>query len=251
MNTLQLIIDQRERELKLHFEEKANVLIQTLDIGDIVFKCGEDTVLIIERKTINDLSASICDGRHREQKARLLGSGIHKNRIMYLIEGNINKMTRVKGGTDTLIGSVINTQLRDGIKVYKTTSLQETVKFVEKLFDKLQKDGEKYWKYENNHEVSVAKYSSTLKTKKKANMTPDVWLHTQLVLIPQVTGGIATEIMKVYPTLRELVCAYEEIDESVRESLLQDIKYPLSSGKERRIGSKVSARIYNFVYGLE
>lgn len=251
MNNLKLIIDQRERELKTYFENKDNVLIETLDIGDIMFSCEGEIVLIIERKTVSDLGASICDGRSREQKARLLGSGIHKDRIMYIVEGDLTKVRTRGVTTTTLMGSIINTQFRDGIKVYKTLSLNETITFIEKVFDKLKKDGTSFWQYNNNHNISASEYSSTLKTKKKANMTPEVWLNTQLTLIPQVTDRIASEIVQLYPTISILVKAYADLSNQDGEAMLEDITYVLSSGKNRRVGPKISTKIYNFIHGVE
>jgi len=142
-NNIELILDIRERHLISELEKYFTVKTEQLELGDIIFKKDDEIILIIERKTINDLKASICDGRHREQKARLIGSGNSVNRIMYVIEGDFDKSldTKVTGvPISTLIGSLINTQLRDNIKVYKTNSLFETSEFIKKLWDKLNKE---------------------------------------------------------------------------------------------------------------
>ena len=85
----------------------------------------------------------------------------------------------------TLLGSLINTQLRDNIKVYKTLSLEETANYIVKLLDKLTKDGDTY--FQGNSEISKGEYASSLKKVKKANMTPEVWFICQLTQIPQIT----------------------------------------------------------------
>ena len=54
----------------------------------------EEEIIIIERgegKTISDLTASIKDGRYKEQSYRLDGYSIHNHNIIYLIEGNLNR----------------------------------------------------------------------------------------------------------------------------------------------------------------
>ena len=86
MTSIELVIDNRETELieKLK-EKKIKFSVEQLDVGDILYRNGEEVILIIERKSVNDLKASICDGRGREQKARLLGS-TPKERIMYLLK---------------------------------------------------------------------------------------------------------------------------------------------------------------------
>ena len=251
--TIELIIDNREKYLIEELQKTQQIFTTSqLDIGDIVFKNDDGIILIIERKTINDLKASIYDGRNREQKARLLGTQNNVDRIMYIIEGDLSKSleTTISGlPISTLVGSLINTQLRDNIKVYKTSSLFETSEYIRKLFDKLSKDGDNYFQ-EGDKKISSSEYASTLKTCKKANMTPEIWFITQLSLIPQVTEKISNEVLKRYGNLFNLMKEYNTTPDHLKEKLLSDITYPLSSGKTRRIGDKISKRIYSFFYGI-
>ena len=69
-----LIIDNREKHLIELLKKRYPELvfsIQQLDIGDIHVLYKGILVVVIERKTIADLIASIKDGRYREQKLRL------------------------------------------------------------------------------------------------------------------------------------------------------------------------------------
>jgi ERCC4-type nuclease len=252
---MEIVIDNRENKvIDLFKSDEYDIKIETLDIGDIIFRNNGQIILIIERKTINDLKASICDGRGKEQKARLLNCGISKDRIFYLIEGNIDKSLsdNISGvPISTLIGSMINTQLRDGIKVYKTISIRETVNFIKRLYEKLIKDGESYFKNEENQSITDSQYCSTLKKKKKENMTPRVWFIAQLSLIPQVTEILAEEIVNIYPSISKLIESYSVLNITDREHMLADITYPLKTGKRRRIGGKISKRIYNFLYDID
>jgi len=253
---IELVLDNRERQLS---DLLPDAVIEQLDIGDILFRIGEEIVLVIERKSVADLGASICDGRAREQKARLLHTGIPRDRVMFLVEGNLNKPLDKKVGSlsvGTLFGSMINTQLRDGVRVWRTSSLSETAEFVKKLHQKLCADYNEFWKYNEGCEMSAGNYSASLKKSKKANMTPKVWLIAQLSLIPQVTEKVAVEIVKWYPSIFALFSAYEQFPDeddraSDRASLLEDITYSTSSGKDRRLGPKLSKRIYSFMYGIE
>ena len=68
---MQFIIDNREKELKDYFKNNDNIKFENLDIGDIVIKDNDKIIMMIERKTLEDLSASIKDGRYKEQKIRL------------------------------------------------------------------------------------------------------------------------------------------------------------------------------------
>ena len=185
-----LIVDIRENKLINMFNEsKVKFTTEQLDLGDIVIKKGEEIVLIIERKSISDLKASICDGRHREQKCRLMGSDIPNERIMFIIEGNFDRKFDMKiSGVpiSTLVGSIVNTIFRDNLKVYKTNSIVETAQFILKLNNKFSKDLDKFYR-EENFPITNLDYSKSIKKKKKSNMTPEVWFISQLSLIPQVT----------------------------------------------------------------
>jgi crossover junction endonuclease MUS81 len=252
--SIELVIDNREKHLIEMIGEHGFIKVETLTIGDIVFRQGSETLFIIERKTIADLKASICDGRNREQKARILGSGVKKEKIMYIIEGNINKpLTEKVSGMpiSTLVGSMINTQLRDGIKIYKTVSLFETSQFLLKLYDKLKKDVNTFFNGDVGvSSVSVVDYIATIKKKKKDNINANVWFISQLSLIPQITEKIAKEIVVEYKTVSNLILSYEKLDVDNRKNMLEDITYPLKTGKTRRIGAKISERVFNLIYGI-
>lgn len=246
---IELVIDNREHDIIQNLQNSIPYVIEQLDVGDILFRQEGTTVLVIERKTVNDLKASICDGRGREQKARLLGS-TPRHRILYLIEGSLDK-TSMKGlPISTLVGSLINTQLRDGIKVYKTNTIEESVEFIIKLYSKLKKDGDTYFR-EEEYKSSDINYAATLKKSKKANMTPSVWMISQLSLIPQVTEKVASVITDKYSSVNLLIKEYETTPEHLREKLLSDLTFPLTTSGNRRIGDKMSSRIYHFLYGIE
>ena len=82
-------------------------------------------------------------------------------------------------------------------------------------------------------------------------MTPEVWFIAQLSLIPQVTEKVAAVIVKKYPTVKDLTLEYESTPEHLRAKLLADLTFPLKNGKVRRIGDKMSGRIYSFFYGID
>ena len=80
-------------------------------------------------------------------------------------------------------------------------------------------------------------------------MTPTLWFISQLSLIPQVTEKVASVIAEKYSSVRDLLKEYETTPEHLREKLLADLTFPLSTGGRRRIGDKMSSRIYHFLYG--
>ena len=62
-------IDVRERDLiglvkeKLENVNNVTLSVEALDVGDIIFAEEDRELLVIERKKVSDLAASITDGR--------------------------------------------------------------------------------------------------------------------------------------------------------------------------------------------
>jgi len=249
---IHLVIDSREGELiSLLRNREIPFSTENLELGDILFRSEEGTpVFVIERKSVADLKASICDGRLREQKARLV-ENMDRRRILYLIEGSMGRLLTEKIAgipVSNLVGSLINLQLRDDLRVYKTGSIKETAEFIIKMLDKLSKDGRTF--FQDGDGVSASEYSATLKTRKRDNMTPQVWLNAQLCLIPQVTERVSAEVVQLYPTVRDLIHAYDTLpDTAARKKLLANIVYPIKGDKVRRVGDKISERIFGMFYG--
>ena len=65
-----LKIDFREKDFVGTFEnlDKYNFSKDSLDLGDITFEVNNKTIILIERKKMQDLSNSLYDGRYKEQK---------------------------------------------------------------------------------------------------------------------------------------------------------------------------------------
>ena len=265
---IKLVVDTRERDIARVLLDKGVVFeSRQLDIGDFIFEddVTKKCILLIERKTVQDLKCSICDGRSKEQKMRIIGSsGLASNRVVYLIEGSLNKTLDDKLyniRVDTLVGSIVNTMFRDGMFVYKTMSVKETGEFIRKLYNKFLGDenfADMISPSENINNQDITSdfdcdqvYASVIKVKKKTNMTPSVWFMTILNHIPQVSTGISSAIVKKYETVQKLCDAYKSCqDKEDACALLSKLVYPIARGtKERKIGPAISKRIYLFVTG--
>ena len=86
---MNLIIDHREKDLKDYYNNYDNITFDNLSIGDIQINYNDETILLIERKTIKDFISSLKDKRYSEQKIRLKNN-IDNSKILYLIEGKIS-----------------------------------------------------------------------------------------------------------------------------------------------------------------
>jgi ERCC4-type nuclease len=148
-------IDNREHKLITLFQKiQLPIEVKALDIGDIIIKASEtckksyqdkdqryESVFIFERKSMSDMISSIKDGRYKEQKARLQSMMLNRktHKIFYLLEGDTQSLSEKE--KKLIYGSWISTQFRDGIEIIRTISTLETIHFLCRLLDRLNKNG--------------------------------------------------------------------------------------------------------------
>ena len=113
-----LLVDYREKRLA----EVLDVphLVRSLAVGDILCDYCAGNQWIAERKTATDLAASIISGRWRDQVHRLKETGC---RVIFIVEGDLRATTV---SYDSLLGAIINAELRKGSCVIRTVDLFET-----------------------------------------------------------------------------------------------------------------------------
>lgn len=139
---MEIIVDNRETDLLFQLRSlvtnipsynNIRIKVENLDIGDVIILINGDTKLILERKSINDLNSSIKDGRYEEQSYRLNGLNHHNHNIIYLVEGDINKMNRFKDNKVeklTLYSAIFSLNYYKGFSVIRTFNLEETAIFI-------------------------------------------------------------------------------------------------------------------------
>ncbi len=209
-------IDYREKKLngqllKLKDQnkfDKITISIANLPIGDIII-CDDDGKerLIIERKTLSDLSSSIKDGRYAEQSYRLNGCSMVNHNIIYLLEGIIAdwpekkaKLTRTP--KKTLYVTMFSLQYYKGFSTINTKDVEETAEYIIRLTDKLSRDKKKcYYDISCNY----APYSSVIKKEKKKNITPENIGEIILCQIPSISSITAISIIKKYGSIFNLM----------------------------------------------
>lgn len=182
---MKLLLDNREN--LLHGTLQVPHEYVPLDIGDVQIKGDDDQMLcIIERKTIQDLCASIKDGRYKEQKIRLLSlRQSHPLSIVYIIEGkfSFDESITVCGLTNkTLVSALVHTSMRDKVHVFHTTSLLDTANAIESIWSRLPK-----MMMTPPEEGVVAYMEASIKPQKKANITQQTVLVSQLAAIPNIS----------------------------------------------------------------
>ncbi|KAM3588680.1 Crossover junction endonuclease mus81 [Umbelopsis sp. WA50703] len=143
-----LVLDTREvksRRDRDYIQDKLqqrgiNVLVCALELGDVVWIAQkvndqgppDDLFLdfVLERKRMDDLVASIKDGRFLEQKYRLKKAAAKQ--VFYLIE-EFNKEEAVRFGQTAIQTALAKTQVVDGFFVKHTASIDESIDYLERL----------------------------------------------------------------------------------------------------------------------
>ena len=261
-----------------------NIIIksETLPIGDIIIcdeteeKTGLEPVekLIIERKSISDLLASIKDGRYEEQSYRLNGLNHHNHNIIYLIEGDVNRINRYKPDNAveklTLYSAMFSLNYYKGFSVFRSFSLEETAMIICNMAYKLEKGNtskkafyknnihpiietnleEKTEKSEQSGEVqphniteqSEKDYVNVIKKVKKENITTDNIGEIMLCQIPGISSVTALAIMEQYKSLPNLIKELE-----TNNDCLKDISSTNAKGQLRKINKTSIANIVKFL----
>jgi ERCC4-type nuclease len=284
-------IDVREPDLLQHINHLTttipifkNLIIksETLPIGDIIIADNNNEKLIIERKSVSDLLASIKDGRYEEQSYRLNGLEQHNHNIIYLIEGDVSKVNRFKGDNRTekltLYSAMFSLNYYKGFSVFRSFSLEETAILICNMAYKLEKEsGTKQAFYDNSTskivvpepvvaeekiivinecennanveakieeslEQSDKDYIGVVKKVKKDNITADNIDEIMLCQIPGISSVSAIAIIQKFKSLANLI---KEID--TNGDCLNDVSYTNSKGQTRKINKTCATNIVKFL----
>lgn len=263
---LNLTIDMRERDLmtccqtiinKHALKESINIVSSALPIGDIIISNAETNtdLIIIERKTLADLSASIKDGRYTEQSYRLNGLSHPNHNIIYLIEGDLTRLSIFKSKIDpqVLYSAMFSINYFKGFSLMRSNTLEESATIICNMVIKLLKSNNKlpYATSEItptpttdvNTAVDDAKeYCTVVKRVKKENITKDNIGEIMLCQIPGISDVSARAIFQKFKTITELIICIKE-----DAHCMDDIKTTMSNGKMRKISKTVIKSIIDFL----
>ena len=163
---------------------------------------------------------------------------------------------------ETVLSAVINTMARDQLNCICTRNVEETVLFLNKTFQKCKqlKNGigscivkriadlskESVNDRSSNSNVlnplinKELEYASTIKLKRKDNMTPSLCFKYQLAQIPGMSIRLAHLVQDRYSTMCQLCDAYNSLGDSEKEKreMLTNID---------GIGKVISERVYNYL----
>jgi len=268
---LTIKIDTRETEIKKFFKDATYAKVEKLPLGDVIFQWNGKDIWVIERKEITDLAHSIKDGRFREQKIRLL-SNYKPSQILYLIEGDLNLPLNMEIQTNmpvkTLYSSIYNMMLRDDLKVYKTSGMNETLRFLKNFVWKMQTQGKSFMKQYTIEDYHDSNMKMKLSKKKELDK-PTCFLY-QLCQVKGVSQKIAKVIVSKHPSWISLYKAIETQEtEKDKIGYISNMQVPINKKQNkiintkntketklkkknakstRKIGKVIGGRIYNFMF---
>ena len=254
-----LYIDNREPDTiieQLNFlNNSLNITItkKNLDIGDYLIydEINQKPVILIERKSYNDLLSSIKDGRYNEQSYRLNNYELNNHNIFYLIEGNIN--TQLKQSQKILYSAIFSLNYYKGFSIYYSNNLSDTAKIIFNIISKLIKEKNKIPFFSNsnnifnentnenanenaneNTNIITNDYVQNIKNTKKSNINKENILQIMLNQIPGISNVNSSKIISkynnnLYYLLEQL--KFEDIsnnnDNDIPKNIKEKLKYYL------------------------
>jgi ERCC4-type nuclease len=240
-------IDFREKDLFKeceNFKEKYSKITfeyANLYLGDI-----QIDKIIIERKTLNDLAASIKDGRYTEQSFRLKESIKEGYRVYYFIEGNISTYSGNTISKETLI-STIYSLTNKGFYVINTLSVRESSLFLLQFTDKMMRDAEKNNK---NNDKNKSIYETTIEqtyeecsvTKQKnKNITKANISIYMLCQIPTINTTSATILMNHFKHINILIKELNDNPECLNQFTYE------KEGKKRKLRKNIIQNLRDYL----
>lgn len=239
---MKLLIDSRENKIidkldqnELSYEKKY------LEIGDFILQDCKNQEVVIERKTWNDLQASITDNRYREQRSRLLMYSKNENiKICYLIEGckNDSKYDIEKKALFRLIFAY-------KIPVFFTENINETIEFLN-YFMKF----DNFDSYFFERSIETDQVESRISTRIKKNYdNASIYFQEILCFLKGMTSAISCEIAKEWNSVQHFVSDFEK-DEEVWHDKIQNIQYKTKQNNLKKINKNLIEKIkinFNFI----
>jgi len=215
-----MIIDFREKDILKYCTEQLNgrdieIKTDNLLLGDILID-----KLLIERKTINDLAASIVDGRYKEQSFRLIKALDEGYKVFYFIEGNMDLYTGAIS-KNTLVSTIYSLTTK-GFQVLLTKNSKETAFFLLQFAEKNAKTKTKT--NDNSNEKTYENTEGIIQTKKNKNITKDNISVFMLCQIPGISTTTANILLEKYGHISNLILSMKQNPNEFEEFRNKDKK---------------------------
>lgn len=207
-------------------------------IGDMSGSLLVEGGVILERKSLSDLEASIIDGRYEEQRGRLLAyANEHKVAIGYVIEGETAGFQGRRFTGDSVLKIIARIQFHHRIPVFQTKSLEATMALANLIELEWAKDKTHYsWQSSAGNSATPVAASYT---KSNSRDSPDSFLL-----------GVLTQCRGVSETLARLILEKAKTLEGLMSLAESDIAAISDSTGKRKVGKAVAARLHGLLHSL-
>ena len=235
MSSLSCVVDTRERELIPLLKPWPT---RTIPVGDIWIGLSGEEVgrggLVIERKSTNDLEASILDGRYREQRTRLTSyCEAQGARPLYIIEGMMDRLWGTLS-KDTLQKFLNRLTLRYGVSIIHTETVAATAELCKVLASQISAEADVFVKAD----PTALAYASTVTVSKRGNRDdPKNFALCTLQGCPGVSAATAEAILAAFGGTLTGVWGAEEAAVAA-----------VQVGK-RKVGPVVGKRLWGLLHG--
>lgn len=258
LKKMHLVIDERETKLYDAVMElvslgtfnitQEQVVKRVLILGDVCIRnADEQDVCIMERKSAQDLIASIKDTRYEEQSHRLIhASNIQPHNIVYIIENTLENSCK-PGEKKMFYSAIVSLSMFKGFSVMKTANIYETAELVISFLEKIQKNFNKnIYLYNttiatNSNATTNENYSTFVKKIKHENISKTNFAEIVLTQIPGLSSVTACAVMKQFKHLGDLIDTLK-----TNNGCLENIKTE-SNGKSRKLGKNIISSIKEFL----
>lgn len=233
-------LDYRERGLQ---GLAPNLQIITPPVGDIwigeLSESGnllQEGGVILERKSLNDLEASVIDGRYEEQRGRMLAyAKEQKVAIGYIIEGSTDEYQGRRFTGDSVLKLISQIQFKHRIPVFQTASMEATLALANIIEGEWVKaKGAFSWQVGagNTNTPVAASY-----TKSNSRDTPESFLLGVLTQCRGMSEALARIVLEKTGT-------FETLMNKTEAELVE-----MTDGK-RKIGKAVASRLYGLLHQI-
>jgi len=240
---MEIAIDYREVDLlkcvKMACPPSLTIVSQNLPVADVVITnktTGEK--LYIERKTVKDLSASIRDGRYKEQSMRLIAASPRPELVFYLIEGGWKKYPNRSEHClprSTLISALFTLSTERRFSVHKTEDCAESADWIRCVA----------LKFEKSTAGTASGSVQPMALRRSETVTSANVESLMLAVVPGISPRIAAGLLEEFGGLTGVLHAVRSGDD--RLGLVQIAG---NGGKLRKISSKCVKDMVNLL-GLQ
>jgi len=227
-----MFLDTRESEL---IQRIPDAVVKQLSVGDVWIGTNDEGImeggLIIERKSIRDLEASILDGRYKEQRGRILSfCQESKSQPMYILEGALSSATgRLQ--KKALMKFIHRLIFHYQIPVMQTQSVQETSELVQTLMEQWKDDPASL-----QRTTELVKVTDGIHVQKKANAAdPTQFAISCLAQCPGVSVKMAEQLVQTCGSLQGILTKTAVELEVIKVGA-------------RKVGPVVSKRLYELLH---